>query len=123
MITLPDNAATKEYQREWAPRLLPFPGGRLLLCWLILACSEAEAATLLYAGQLLHPDTSKIEQNVTLTMDGGRIVSITPGRAAPGPSDTVIDLSQSWVLPGLMDAHAHLAYDAEAERAASPGSI
>jgi imidazolonepropionase-like amidohydrolase len=43
-----------------------------------------------------------VEQNVTLTIDGGKIVSVAPGRVAPGPSDTVIDLSQAWVLPGLI---------------------
>lgn len=102
--------------REWAASPQVLHGGRLLLCWLALACSEVGAATLLYAGRLLHPDTAKVEQNVTLTIEGGKIVSVAPGRTSPGPSDTVIDLSQAWVLPGLMDTHTHLAVDVEAEQ-------
>ena len=52
------------------------------------------------------------KRDVAITLRGGRIESVRPDGAAkkPGASapDSVIDLRGGWVVPGLIDAHAHL---------------
>ncbi|MBZ2184085.1 MAG: amidohydrolase family protein [Bryobacter sp.] len=44
----------------------------------------------------------------TLTIEGNRIVSITPGPARPNPADRVIDAKGKYLLPGLINGHAHI---------------
>ena len=47
-------------------------------------------------------------ESVEIRIENGRVAQITP--YAPPPADaTVIDWSQFWVLPGLIDVHVHLA--------------
>jgi imidazolonepropionase-like amidohydrolase len=61
----------------------------------------------IHAGHLIDPSTGAVLQDRTIIVVDGRIQSI--GAGEPGPKDAVpIDLSQEWVLPGLMDAHTHL---------------
>jgi imidazolonepropionase-like amidohydrolase len=51
--------------------------------------------------------TGGVQEAQTLVLSGGRIESIA---AAPPPTGArVIDLGGRWVLPGLIDAHVHLA--------------
>ncbi|MBB5118079.1 amidohydrolase [Streptomyces eurocidicus] len=46
-----------------------------------------------------------------VTVEGGRIVSVEARGAAP-PGATVVDLGDSTLLPGFVDTHVHLAFDA-----------
>ncbi|MEZ5307912.1 MAG: amidohydrolase family protein [Pyrinomonadaceae bacterium] len=59
------------------------------------------------AGTLIDPATSTIKTNVFIKIRDGRIESIEPAGALPKDAE-VIDLSDKFVLPGLMDAHVHL---------------
>jgi imidazolonepropionase-like amidohydrolase len=64
--------------------------------------------TVIRAGRVVDVTTGQVARNVTIVVERRRIVSV--GTAiAPGPADTVIDLSAYTVLPGLIDAHVHLA--------------
>jgi len=48
----------------------------------------------------------------TIVITGGKIVSLTPGFQAPKDKKIrVIDLKDSYVLPGLIDSHVHLTSD------------
>ncbi|MFF5992926.1 amidohydrolase [Prauserella flavalba] len=52
----------------------------------------------------------------TVLMDGGRIVAVGPEADVDIPDGaTLIDASGSWVLPGFIDAHAHLGVHEEGE--------
>ena len=42
----------------------------------------------------------------TVVIDGGRILDV--GAPTPGPSDTVLTLRGTTLIPGLIDAHTHL---------------
>jgi imidazolonepropionase-like amidohydrolase len=44
----------------------------------------------------------------TITIVGGRIASVSAGFSAPRADDILIDLSDHFVLPGLIDCHVHL---------------
>jgi len=49
-----------------------------------------------------------------VVIDGGTIVVVDSGAAAPSGAD-VIDLGGAALLPGLVDTHVHLAFDASAD--------
>jgi imidazolonepropionase-like amidohydrolase len=58
------------------------------------------------------------QRDVSVVIDGGRIVSIGPG--AVSGADT-IDLAGRWVVPGFIDAHTHIATTAGMKRALESG--
>jgi imidazolonepropionase-like amidohydrolase len=59
----------------------------------------------------------KADQSVVI--ENGKIVAIKDGFV---PGDTVIDLKDSWVLPGLIDMHTHVSLPVQPE-GADPRSI
>lgn len=63
--------------------------------------------TAIKAGHLILPSTEKTVENKIILIENGRIVAIK--NSLEGIEyDTLIDLSDSWVSPGLMDCHVHL---------------
>ena len=67
----------------------------------------AQAATLIHAGKLITAEDNKVLSEQTLIIEQDKIVAIEPGFRQPGAQDTVIDLRQHTVMPGLMDMHTH----------------
>jgi imidazolonepropionase-like amidohydrolase len=59
------------------------------------------------AGHLLDGKSEKPIDNVILLIEDDKIVSVTPGGAAPAGVE-LIDLSKETVLPGFVDAHTHV---------------
>ena len=51
--------------------------------------------------------TGAVERGVTVVVRGGRIDSVGPGAAPTGVRS--IDLKGRYVVPGLIDAHVHIA--------------
>ena len=75
----------------------------------ILAGAQAQTAKRLAirAGTLIDGTGKAPVANVLILVEGGKIVSVTPGGTAPQDTE-VIDLSHSTVLPGFIDAHTHV---------------
>ena len=69
------------------------------------------ADTLIHAGRLIDGESASIVAERTIRVDGTTIAGIERGYSAPGPDDTVVDLTEHTVLPGLMDTHVHLTSD------------
>ena len=63
--------------------------------------------TIIKAGHLFDSRTGKFVANQTILVRGGRIAEVGPNLTTKS-TDKVIDLSKSWVLPGLMDCHVHI---------------
>ncbi|HSS20378.1 MAG TPA: amidohydrolase family protein [Pyrinomonadaceae bacterium] len=66
---------------------------------------------LIKAGRLLDVRRGKIELNQAILIDGERIKAVGPlpeVLKSSSPVDRVIDLSDSTVLPGLIDSHTHI---------------
>ncbi len=80
---------------------------RLLSCLLLFAVSAAAQTTAIRAGHVIDPATGKVADNQVIVIKDGKIAEIGAGVAIPAGAQ-VIDLSNAWVLPGLMDAHTHI---------------
>lgn len=84
------------------------------ICFIVLlffGFSVHAKTTLIYAGELLAIAGEQPLKNQTIVIEGKRIVDVTPGFIGVNENaeDTVIiDLKDSFVLPGLMDMHVHL---------------
>lgn len=84
---------------------------RLLFLLCVSLSPLAAQTTAIRAGHLIDPATGKISDNQIILVRDGKIVEVGPGVSIPAGA-SVIDLSQSWLMPGLMDAHVHLTLDA-----------
>lgn len=70
--------------------------------------NAAEPATFVQAGKVLvDPATGKVETAKTLVVEGGKVTRVLDGYVAE-PGGKVVDLKDSFVLPGLIDSHVHL---------------
>jgi imidazolonepropionase-like amidohydrolase len=69
------------------------------------ACAET---VFVQAGKLLaDPATGKVETAKTVVLENGKVARIVDGYVAE-PGGKVVDLKDSFVLPGLIDSHVHL---------------
>ena len=73
---------------------------------------------LIHAGNLIDVETGKIESRKSIVIKNSRITSVSDGYINKSDFQEYFDLRDSYVLPGLMDAHVHLAqeYVPKAER-------
>ena len=72
------------------------------------AQSALAQSTYIHAGSLWDGSGADARQQVTLIVQDGRINAIESGYLQPGANDTLIDLSERTVLPGLIDLHVHI---------------
>nr|WP_088843153.1 amidohydrolase family protein [Hymenobacter gelipurpurascens] len=65
--------------------------------------------TYLHCGRLLDMRQDRAQSEMTLVVEKGRVVAVEKGYTMPtGTTNTVIDLKNRTVLPGLIDCHVHL---------------
>lgn len=80
-----------------------------IACFLLCAAPSLLAQrTLLHCGSLIDGKSNEVQSQVTLIIDGNKIVGIEKGYAKPGGSDKLVDLSKRTVMPGLIDMHVHI---------------
>ena len=80
----------------------------VLTAGLSVGQQAATPATVVKAGRLIDPETGTVAANQMILIEGEKITEGGPEPAIPSGA-TVIDLSQLTVLPGLVDAHTHMA--------------
>jgi imidazolonepropionase-like amidohydrolase len=81
----------------------------LMAGFFLNAAPAAQAPiTAIRAGRLLDPDAGRILANQIILVEGTRIREVGANVAIP-PGAQVIDLSNMTVMPGLVEAHNHLA--------------
>ena len=70
--------------------------------------NDASETTYVHAGRLLaDPQSGVVQRDKTLVIRDGRVAEIRDGFVSE-PGGRVVDLSQSFVLPGLIDSHVHI---------------
>ena len=73
------------------------------------ASAQATPARLLvHAGTLIDGRAEAPRREVTIVVEGERIAEVVPGYRPAATGETVLDLRQHTVLPGLVDLHVHL---------------
>ncbi len=65
------------------------------------------ARVILRGGELIDP-AQGIEGPRTVVLEGGKVAAVLEADPPPAPGDRIIDVRQRWVVPGLIDLHAHL---------------
>ncbi|AXT38579.1 amidohydrolase family protein [Alteromonas sp. BL110] len=75
---------------------------------LISSSLSAVADTLIHAGKVFTGTSKSLLERMTVVVEDNKITALKEGFAKPQEGDTVIDLSASTVMPGLMDMHVHL---------------
>jgi len=73
--------------------------------------AAAAPVTMIHAGTLLDRPGRPPRRNASIVVRGGRIEAVVDGFAPVPEGGTLIDLSTSFVLPGLIDSHVHLTSD------------
>jgi imidazolonepropionase-like amidohydrolase len=89
---------------------------------LALAQSICAESIAIHAGHLVDTAAGSVLTDQVILIEDGKIQSIAPDDGSVVEAETVIDLSESWVLPGLMDAHVHLTSNHEYANADYHGS-
>ncbi len=76
------------------------------------AAQDASAATVIWADRIIvDPAQPVLEGQRTITVRGGRIVSIDDGWNENAAGEPTINLAGKTVMPGLIDLHVHLTGD------------
>ena len=78
-----------------------------ILCCIILSLSIQAQNTVIKAGHLFDSRTGKFLDDQIIIIKQGRILQVGSNLKYE-KNDIVIDLTNSWVLPGLMDCHVHI---------------
>lgn len=75
---------------------------------LATGASAQESRTVIEAGYVLAQPGEGYLKNRTITIEDGRIISLERGFKDQPESTRVINLRDSYVIPGLIDSHVHL---------------
>ena len=86
---------------------------------LVLSAPAMAETVHVRAGHMLEPATGQVLSDMLIKIEDGVIVEVSPWRAPPRDAK-VIDWSDYWVLPGLIDAHVHLADYLQTSNPAEP---
>jgi imidazolonepropionase-like amidohydrolase len=78
---------------------------RPLFVIFLLSIAAAAQDLAIRAGNLIDPATGNVSKNQVIVVHDGKIASI--GTSVPAGAK-LVDLSNEWVMPGLMDAHTHI---------------
>jgi len=97
---------------------MAWPGKMTAVLWMAVASSvvlgqaakpSAGSRTLVRTGHLLDVKTGKILDGQTIVVSGDSISSVAATSSVPTqPGDTVVDLGNMTVMPGLIDVHTHI---------------
>lgn len=84
---------------------------RVLLSFLVSCLALAPQSYALKVGHLIDPATGAVAERQVVLVKDGRITGVGANLAIPAGAE-VVDLSESWVMPGIMDAHTHVTFGA-----------
>lgn len=68
----------------------------------------ADDITVIKAGTLFDSRTGRVSRNAVVVVEGERIVAVGDATTNIPENATIVDLSDSFVLPGVMDMHTHI---------------
>jgi imidazolonepropionase-like amidohydrolase len=77
---------------------------------------EAQQRTYIHAGTLIDGRSAAPRSRVTVIVEGDRIAAVEDGFRSPARGASLVDLSRSVVMPGLIDMHVHLEGETSPDR-------
>jgi imidazolonepropionase-like amidohydrolase len=88
------------------------------ILFFLLTISAAQAQkTFIHCGNLIDGKSNDVQSQMTIVVEGNKIVSIDKGFTAAGANDKLIDLSTKTVMPGWIDMHVHLESETNKDQA------
>jgi len=81
---------------------------KITLVLLLLTSFTYAQRTVIHCGNLIDGRANDSQPQMTIVVEGNKIISIEKGFTKPGSSDKLLDLSKKTVMPGLIDLHVHL---------------
>jgi imidazolonepropionase-like amidohydrolase len=79
----------------------------LLVLFVVTAGSVRAQTIAIRASNLVDPSKGTVAKDQTILVKSGKIVEVGANVEIPRDAE-IMDLSKSWVMPGLMDAHTHV---------------
>ncbi len=64
--------------------------------------------TAIKCGKLFDPNTKSVLENMLIVIEGDKVLEVLPAQNAETAEMNVIDLSDKFVMPGLIDGHVHI---------------
>ncbi|MEA5428830.1 MULTISPECIES: metal-dependent hydrolase family protein [Arcicella] len=74
----------------------------------LLSTASFAQKTLVHCGTLIDGIQNEAQSQVTIVVEGKKIIAVQKGFTAPTGTDKVINLKNQTVMPGLTDMHVHL---------------
>jgi imidazolonepropionase-like amidohydrolase len=93
------------------PALLLLPIGSVPAIAQQVPSAPPAETIVIHAGTLLDRPGRAPRRNATIMVSNGRIEAVQDGFVPPPPGARLVDLSDRFVLPGLIDSHVHLTSD------------
>jgi imidazolonepropionase-like amidohydrolase len=94
----------------------------LLAAFVLSSALAAEAQTIVVRGGTVLTVTQGTLENATIVIRDGKIAAVGVDVSTP-PGATVIDASGAFVMPGIIDAHSHIAAESINEGSVSVSSM
>lgn len=80
----------------------------LLLVLTFVSSITFAQRTVIHCGNLIDGKSNEVQAQMTIVVEGNKIISVAKGFTRPGEGEVLIDLSAKTVLPGFIDMHVHL---------------
>ncbi|HXR32379.1 MAG TPA: amidohydrolase family protein [Verrucomicrobiae bacterium] len=80
---------------------------KLFALILFFALPAAAQTIAVRAGHVINPATGAVAKDQVILVENGKITAVGAESAIPKDAQ-VVDLSNEWVMPGLIDAHTHV---------------
>ncbi|MBB6002938.1 amidohydrolase family protein [Arcicella rosea] len=74
----------------------------------LISTASLAQKTLVHCGTLIDGIQNEAQSQVTIVVEGKKIIAVQKGFTAPTGTDKVINLKNQTVMPGLTDMHVHL---------------
>ncbi|MBT8259572.1 MAG: amidohydrolase family protein [Bacteroidia bacterium] len=89
-----------------------FINGLLMVAMVLFGMNVMAQKTYLHCGQLIDTESGGISSEKTIVVNGNMIEDVLDGYVGPSAADdSVVDLKNKTVMPGLIDMHVHIEHE------------
>ncbi len=81
---------------------------KLLLLFTLISLNLVAQKTIIHCGTLIDTRNEKMLPEMSVIIEGNKIIDVKKGFIKPAATEKLIDLSKKFVMPGLIDMHVHI---------------